>query len=121
MRRTIGVLAVVLALGLLASACSDNGDGGSSGDGDGGSATQLTIKDFAFQPSTLSGAPGATMTIDVTNEDSAEHSFTLDDESVSQDFEGGESGSVEVTLPESGTVGWHCKYHPQMTGTITVG
>jgi plastocyanin len=120
--------AAVLATGMLLAACGGNGDdsGDSGGDGsaaaDGGSQTvQMTIKDFAFDPSTLQGSAGQTLTIEVSNEDSAEHSFTLDDDSVSQDFEGGDTGSVEVTLPDAGTVGWHCEYHPDtMKGTIQV-
>jgi plastocyanin len=122
----------VLAIGLVLAACGgdDSGGGGAGGGGADGGATgggggsrtvQMTIKDFAFDPSTIRGSAGETLTIEVSNEDSAEHSFTLDDDSVSRDFEGGDSGSVEVTLPESGTVGWHCEYHPDtMKGTIEV-
>jgi plastocyanin len=124
------LVAVALVLGVLAAGCSSN-DGGSSGGGDGGasapaeggggSSTSITIKDFAFDPNTLKGSGGQTMTIQLSNEDSTEHSFTLDDGSVSQDVDPGGSASVEVTLPGSGTVGWHCKYHPStMTGTITI-
>jgi plastocyanin len=114
-----------LALGLLLAACSGggNGDAGGAGDagGSGSSDVQLTIQDFSFDPSTIRGSAGETLTIAVTNQDSTEHSFTLDDDSVSQDFEGGDSGTVDVTLPDSGTVGWHCKYHPDtMQGTIEV-
>lgn len=120
-------LVAVLVLGLAAAACGDGGagadggaDGGGGGDG-GGSTAKVTIHDFAFDPNTLSGAAGETLSIEITNEDSAEHSFTLDDDSASQDFEGGESGTVEVTLPdEAGSLGWHCQYHPAMTGTIQV-
>ena len=116
--------ALLLVLGLAAAACSSNdsngGDGGSTGSG-GGEAVSMSIRDFAFDPSALTGSPGQTLEISVTNQDDAEHSFTLDDETVSQDIEGGESATVEVTLPDSGSVGWHCTYHPTMTGTITVG
>lgn len=54
------------------------------------------------------------------NDDSVRHSFTLDDDSASQDVEGGETSSV--TIDVSGTIGWHCTYHPDtMGGTIEVG
>jgi plastocyanin len=81
----------------------------------------VTIQNLAFSPNALTGTAGGTLEITLTNEDSVEHSFTLDDDSVNQDVEAGESETVEVTLPGSGSLGWHCKYHPQMTGTITVG
>ena len=58
------------------------------------------------------------MTIQVTNDDDVEHSFTLDDDSVSQDVEGGETQTVTLNLSEG--IGWHCEYHPEMTGTVTV-
>jgi plastocyanin len=125
--RTRWASAVVLSLGLVLAACSSGGDdngGGSGGSGGGGGSgdVQLTIKDFSFDPSTIRGSAGETLSIEVTNEDSTEHSFTLDDDSVSQDFEGGDGGTVEVTLPDSaGSVGWHCEFHPDtMKGTIEV-
>lgn len=119
-------VALTLALGLVLAACSSDGDsdegGGSTTGSDGGSASaiSMTIKDFAFDPSELTGSAGQALEIDLSNQDDVEHSFTLDDDSVSQDVEGGESTTVGVTLPESGTLGWHCEYHPTMTGTITV-
>jgi plastocyanin len=145
-RTTVKLLVAVMALGLVAAACSSNdsgsggnggsgggggsggngGSGGSGGNGGsggaGGSGTQaISIKDFAFHPADVTGTAGATLTITVTNNDSTTHSFTLDDDSVSQDVAPGETQTVEVPLPGSGTVGWHCKYHSTMTGTITVG
>jgi plastocyanin len=116
------VMAAALALG--ASACSgggssavDSGGGGASSAG--GAADQtVTIKDSAFDPTTLT-ISGST-TIEVVNQDSIEHSFTLDDDSVSQDLEGGESATV--TIDPAASIGWHCEFHPTtMKGTITVG
>jgi plastocyanin len=76
------------------------------------------VKDFAFDPTTLDVSAGE-HTITITNTGSVEHSFTLDDDSVSQDVEAGESATVTFDATE--TIGFHCKYHPdQMTGTLTV-
>ena len=56
----------------------------------------------------------------ITNTGAVEHSFTLDDDSVSQDIEPGETQTVTVDI--TADAGFHCKYHPtQMTGTLTVG
>ena len=135
-RTTVRMLVAVMALGLVAAACSSSNDSGSGTTGStgttggtgssgatggaGGTTQTITIKDFAFNPSQITGPAGATLTITITNNDSATHSFTLDDNSVSQDVASGATETVKVPLPSSGTVGWHCKYHPTMTGTITI-
>ena len=63
--------------------------------------------------------PSGESTITVTNSGAVEHNFTLDDDSVSEDVEPGES--VTVTVDVSADAPFHCKYHPdQMTGTLTV-
>jgi plastocyanin len=118
----LAAIAAVLAVGLFSAACSSGGDEDGSGDATSGSAdAAITIQNFAFNPDTISGSAGTTITIAISNKDSVEHSFTLNDDSVSKDFEGGDGATVRVTLPDSGTVGWHCEYHPKtMKGTITV-
>jgi plastocyanin len=101
-----------------ASAAASSTDGGGGGGGGGGAGDQtVTIKDFTYDPSELT-VDGST-TIEVLNEDDAEHSFTLDDDSVSQDVQPGESATV--TIDPAASIGWHCEFHPDMTGTITVG
>jgi plastocyanin len=142
----VKLLVAVMALGLVAAACSSNdtgsGGGGSTGTSGGGGSTGTTggssgstggaagggastqtisIKEFAFHPDAITGAAGTTLSITITNNDSPTHSFTLDDNSVSKDIPPGQTETVAVPLPDSGTVGWHCRFHPTMTGTITVG
>ncbi len=113
------VAAGVLAFG----ACGDdNGDGG-GGSGNGG-ATQsvdLTAQDFAFDLSTIEVDSGAEVELNFNNEDDVEHSFTAEDLDAEVEAEGGESATITFTAPESGTVEFICKYHPdQMTGEISV-
>jgi plastocyanin len=116
-RRLLAMLAAVAALTLTSAACSSGDDGG--GGGGGAADVTITAKDFEFDPSTID-VPSGESTIEITNTGSAEHSFTLDDDSVSQDVEPGETQTVTVDV--SADVGFHCKYHPtQMTGTLTVG
>ena len=134
MTKTRAVLcAAVAVLALVGAACG--GDDGSevgsgatpaaggattaAGSTDGGGAADqtVTIKDFTFDPSELT--VDASTTIEVVNEDDAEHSFTLDDDSVSQDVQPGESATV--TIDPAASIGWHCEFHPDMTGSITVG
>ncbi len=118
-RRLLAMLAAVFALTLATSACSSSGNsGGSSGSGAAANVT-ITVKDFQFDPSTINVSSGAT-TIEITNTGSTVHSFTLDDGSVSQDIQPGETQTVTVNV--TADAGFHCKYHPtQMTGTLKVG
>ncbi len=115
MRERITILAVLVAVVLVGSACSSDGD--TQGDGGGTADETITIKDLAFDPTELT-VSGST-TIEIVNQDTVEHSFTLDDDSVGQDVEGGESATV--TIDPAASIGWHCEYHPDtMKGTITV-
>lgn len=81
-------------------------------------ATSITIKGFAFgDPITVS--PGATVT--VTNMDTAEHTVTADQgQAFDVEVKGG-GGMATFTAPsQPGTYAFHCTYHPNMHGTLTV-
>ncbi len=129
-RTRTGIVAAALIMALAGVACGGDGDDAAgsatdtagpasdTGAADGASADQtVTIRDFTYDPATLT-VQGST-TIEVVNEDDAEHTFTLDDDSVSQDVRGGESATV--TIDPAASIGWHCEIHPDMTGSITVG
>ena len=119
MRDTIGgfrLAGLALSVVLLLAACGSSSDGG-GGDGGGGGLI-LTIKGFAFQPNTLSASGGQQSTVTITNEDSVTHNFTLDDGGVSRDVPAGQTVEVTVPFPASGTAGFHCKFHPSITGTL---
>jgi plastocyanin len=112
------------------AACSSDDDGGeatgsgttdqatgATGDtGGAGGGTAITIADFAFDPATIEVSGETTLTI--TNDDTAAHTFTLDDGSVDEEIGAGES--VDVTVNVSETTGFHCELHPAMTGSIEV-
>ena len=119
------LLAAVFALSLVLAACGgDDDDGGeetggggeTAETGGGGGGTSITIADFAFDPNTISVSGPTEVTI--TNEDDADHTFTLDDGSVDQEIAAGESATVTVDVTES--MGFICRFHPQMTGTVEV-
>jgi plastocyanin len=95
-----------------------SGGGGSNGGGGGGASTaSITIQNFAFSPDSVDVSAG-TAKVTVTNEDTTEHTFTLDDGSSSTNLDPGKTETV--TLDLSKTVGFHCNIHPTMTGTLTV-
>ena len=133
--RWVRLVAGLFVLVLLVAACSsdDNGGGttastggstaatGSTGE-TGGGGTKITIADFAFDPDTItvSGPPEVT----VTNNDSAAHTFTADDGSFDVQVDPGATESVTVDpakfIEVNQTMGFHCNFHTQMTGTIEV-
>lgn len=121
-RRWVRLVAGLFVLSLVVAACGGDDDGGGDDGGtetDGGNAgggAEITIADFTFDPSTISVSGPTEITI--TNEDSAAHTFTLDDGSVDQEIAGGESATVTVDVSQS--TGFVCRFHPQMTGTVEV-
>ncbi len=103
----------------LVSACGAD-PAGTGGVEPGGAAAQLSAQDFTFSPSSLAVEPGTEVTVEFTNEDGAQHSFTVEDLGVDLVVAGGEDGSVTFPAPETDTV-FHCRFHPAMSGTITTG
>jgi nitrite reductase (NO-forming) len=118
-RRSLGAGAALFALVILMSACSSDESSSTAPEGGGTADQTVTMADFSFTPTTLTVPSGQDVTIALTNDGAVEHSFTLDDDSVGQDVEAGESATVTINVTDG--IGWHCEYHPdQMKGTITV-
>ena len=135
-----GVLAGVLALA--AAGCGGDDEGGGSASATtaapqataapettaadttaGGGAEnefQLVASGFAWDKTSLEMAAGSEVKVEVTNEDSAPHSFTFDEASVDQTVDGGEDATVTFTAPDAGSYEFRCKFHGSMTGTVTV-
>lgn len=132
-RRLQGTVMLVVALALVTAACSSTSSTGStsssstastpsspatSGGGGGASSATIVAEGFAFSPSSVDVSAGK-VTLTVTNNDTTEHTFTLDDGSSSTNLSPGKT--VTITLDLTKTVGWHCNIHPSMTGTLNVG
>jgi plastocyanin len=81
---------------------------------------QLVASGFAWDRTSLEMAAGSEVKVEVTNEDSAPHSFTFDEASVDQTVDGGEDATVTFTAPDAGSYEFRCKFHGSMTGTVTV-
>ncbi len=114
---------MLLALTLGASACGGGDDPpADGGDTDGGlvpDTATLSIADLAFEPSTLPIAAGST-DITITNADTTNHTFTLDDGSVDQAVDAGETVTVTVEGDSGNSLPFHCEIHSTMTGTLQV-
>lgn len=89
----------------------------SSGGTTSGAAATVTIKDFAFDgPSSV--APGAT--VKVTNQDAEAHTLTADGAG-GFDVRIDPGASATFTAPtKPGSYPFHCDYHSDMHGTLTV-
>jgi plastocyanin len=111
-----------VALGLLGSACGGddggtaNGGGNGNGDGDDG-GTAVSMRDFSFNPASVTVSSGDT--ISLTNEGEASHTFTIEEGAIDEELEPGASADVTIDL-EAGDYEFICEFHPQMTGTLTV-
>lgn len=80
-----------------------------------GSGIEIDIIDFAFEQSTLTVAPGTTVTW--TNTGVAPHTVSgLPEDSGT--IEPG--GSFSYTFTEAGTFDYQCAFHPQMVGQVIV-
>ncbi len=86
-----------------------------STDASGMSSLEVELDDegtqFYFKPTVITGTPGQSLTLDLTNDGSALHNFSLTEQSVDTDVQAGGTGSVTVTIPQSGFVEFFCKYH----------
>ena len=138
MRRLMFVLVAVLAAGMVACGGGDETPPTTTGDtgattgttGTTGSAEcadltagdtfTLTISSFEFDPPCFTAR--AAQSISIVNEDSADHSFTISGTQIDITVPAGETFNGESVsgVLEPGTYDFFCRFHPSMTGTITV-
>jgi plastocyanin len=119
--------AAVLMAALLLGGCASGGGGSGTAPGNASSpgaagdtaaAAAITIQDFAYG-APLTVAPGTTVT--VTNMDAAAHTVTADKGKAFDAKVAGHGGTATFTAPSTpGTYPYHCTYHPEMHGTLTV-
>jgi plastocyanin len=82
-----------------------------------GSATQVTIDNYAFKPAMITVVPGTKVTW--KNMDDDPHTVTADDGSF--DSKGLAQGdSFSFTFKKPGTYNYHCSVHPFMKATVIV-
>jgi len=143
----LGLLAVAVAGcgGKSASKSSSSGSGGGQTTIAGVAANNhgtktvstsavVELHDYYFKPTVLEGKAGATVTLELKNEGTIEHNFTVVGQAVDKNLQPGDSVKVTVTIPKTGAV-FFCKFHKSMgmvgalevsgsggmTGTTTIG
>ena len=75
------------------------------------------IENFTFTPAEVTASVGETITW--TNADSAAHTVTLDD-GACDTGNIAQNASAGLVFDAAGSYPFHCKIHPNMTGTITI-
>lgn len=126
MRKRLAAILLLLPLVALGCGGDDDPDAAASGsasepaeeEAGGGGGLAVTAADFAFDPTELEAAAGD-VTIDFTNGDDADHTFTIEELDVDIAAGGGESAAGDATL-EEGEYEFVCRIHPAMQGTLTV-
>lgn len=89
--------------------------GGTQGSTTGGA--RVVVKDFTFNPASVTVAVGATVTWE--NQDGMDHNVIADNGSFkSSDLASGKTFSF--TFEKAGTYPYTCHIHPDMTGTVVV-
>jgi plastocyanin len=76
----------------------------------------ITVKNMQFAPATVAVRVGDTVTW--TNQDFVGHTTTARSGEWDIKLAPGKSGSV--VMKKSGSFAYYCRFHPNMTGTVTV-
>ena len=89
----------------------------------GASEVDIEVGDYFFAPTVLEGEAGQALSVSLSNDGAAAHTFTIDDQDVDVQLGAGESGRAEVTFPDSGALVFYCRFHVSggMLGGLSVG
>ena len=86
-----------------------------------GAKSKLSTKNAAWNPSRYVAAAGASVVLDVVNDDSSYHNFTFADLRLSKTLPPDAHALVRFKAPDPGRYRFYCKYHQQeMQGWLTV-
>jgi uncharacterized cupredoxin-like copper-binding protein len=78
---------------------------------------------FYFKPTVITGSANQSLTLEIKNEGTAKHNFTIESLGVNVNIQPGQSQEVTVKFPGSGTVEFFCSFHRSlgMAGELQVG
>jgi plastocyanin len=88
----------------------------------GQSETSLELDDFYFEPTVLIGEPGQSLSIELENEGTAPHTFTIESADIDEELQPGDKVETDVTFPDSGALTFICRFHAGggMQGALSV-
>ena len=77
---------------------------------------------YFFNPTILLGSAGQSITLDIKNDGSVQHNFSITSMNVNITIQPGASQEVKVTFPQTGTVEYFCSFHHAlgMAGELSV-
>jgi plastocyanin len=83
----------------------------------------LEADEYYFDPAFLRGTPGQKLKLEIENESSTLHSFTIPEQKLDMDIPPKGKVVVEVTFPPSGVVRFFCRFHSElgMEGELMTG
>jgi plastocyanin len=117
------LLVLGIAVALLLAACGGDDDSSSgtpklSGDVTdkgtqtvSGTSIKLEADDFYFKPTFINAKPGTKLTVEIENEGTNTHTFTIDSAKIDKEIAPGKDADVEVTVPSSGDLNFYCRFH----------
>jgi plastocyanin len=130
------VVAVLLALGVVATACTSSTSTSAAAPtattsatptgspvptspapaADVAGKTTITIDtyDNFFSPDTLTGSAGQKLSLTIDNKGTAAHTFTIASENIDVTLMPGTSQTVKVSFPKSGSTQFVCRFHESM-------
>lgn len=78
-----------------------------------GTATtlQLDLGDFSFAPTYVKAAPGAKLTVTLSNSGKAPHTFTIGQPKVDVTVQTGGQGAASFAMPATGALAFYCRFH----------
>lgn len=131
--RSLATALLIVPLAVAFAACGDDDDGSSGDDaadattpaataaptGAGPTTLDISAQDFAFSPATLSAVAGEEVTLTITNDGNATHTFTIDDLDVDVQLAPGDEQTV--TFTPTGDDTFYCRFHRAagMEGTLS--
>src|SRR3954451_3173731 len=129
------VVAVLLALGVVATACTTSTSTSAAAPTATASATTgspaptspapaadvagkttftIDTYDNFFSPDTLTGSAGQKLSLTIDNKGTAAHTFTIASENIDVTLMPGTSQTVKVSFPKSGSTQFVCRFHESM-------
>lgn len=76
-----------------------------------GNTIKMEQDDFYFGPTFVKAPGGQTVEVQLENEGTTAHTFTIDSQNIDVTLQPGDEQTVEVKLPTSGQVVFYCKFH----------
>ncbi|MGE5820132.1 MAG: cupredoxin domain-containing protein [Deltaproteobacteria bacterium] len=86
-------------------------------------ALELEADNYYFEPTFLRGTPGQKLKLEIENESSTLHNFSIPEQNIDVDIPRKGKVVVEVSFPSSGAVHYFCKFHSTrgMNGELLTG